>query len=798
MPPDGGILRPCRKRCKERKMTDERQLKTLPVIPLRGMTIMPDTIIHFDLNRDRSIQALESAMMGGGVLFLTTQKDPDVDMPRQEHLYSVGTIAQIKQITKLPNQIVRVLVEGKCRGILKEIKEENEKYIEALILRVQEEEPTEEKQVREEAMLRQIKELFAVFATHYPKLDKNALHRYAGVKSLRRLIDQITANLPMDFEKKQQILETLDLEERYELMCEHLQREIEIAKAREDITQKLKGRVEKNQKEYLLREQLRYIKEELGDEDSFSDTDQFEESLGQLQASEEVKAKIRKEIARFKTLAGSSSESAVERAYIETLLELPWDKTSVDNESMKRAQEILEREHYGLEQVKERILEFLAVRQLTSKGESPIICLVGPPGTGKTSIARSVAEALDKKYVRICLGGVRDEAEIRGHRKTYVGAMPGRIAAGLKQAGVKNPLMLLDEIDKVSNDYKGDTFSALLEVLDGEQNVRFRDHYVEIPLDLSEVLFIATANTTQTIPRPLLDRMEIIEVNSYTENEKFHIAREHLLKKQMERNGLDKKMISIQDGAIKNIITYYTKEAGVRELERKLGEICRKAAKRILESRENGEEIARIRVSAYNLEDYLGKKKYSLDKANKAPQIGIVRGLAWTSVGGDTLQIEVNCMPGKGEIELTGQMGDVMKESAIIGMSYVRSIGAEYHIKPEVFKENDFHIHIPEGAVPKDGPSAGITMATALFSAITDRLVRSDLAMTGEVTLRGRVLPIGGLKEKILAAKMAGIKEVLVPAENKKDVEEIAEEIREGLTITYVKDMREVLRHALI
>lgn len=591
MPPDGGILRPCRKRCKERKMTDERQLKTLPVIPLRGMTIMPDTIIHFDLNRDRSIQALESAMMGGGVLFLTTQKDPDVDMPRQEHLYSVGTIAQIKQITKLPNQIVRVLVEGKCRGILKEIKEENEKYIEALILRVQEEEPTEEKQVREEAMLRQIKELFAVFATHYPKLDKNALHRYAGVKSLRRLIDQITANLPMDFEKKQQILETLDLEERYELMCEHLQREIEIAKAREDITLKLKGRVEKNQKEYLLREQLRYIKEELGDEDSFSDTDQFEESLGQLQASEEVKAKIRKEIARFKTLAGSSSESAVERAYIETLLELPWDKTSVDNESMKRAQEILEREHYGLEQVKERILEFLAVRQLTSKGESPIICLVGPPGTGKTSIARSVAEALDKKYVRICLGGVRDEAEIRGHRKTYVGAMPGRIAAGLKQAGVKNPLMLLDEIDKVSNDYKGDTFSALLEVLDGEQNVRFRDHYVEIPLDLSEVLFIATANTTQTIPRPLLDRMEIIEVNSYTENEKFHIAREHLLKKQMERNGLDKKMISIQDGAIKNIITYYTKEAGVRELERKLGEICRKAAKRILESREDRKSV---------------------------------------------------------------------------------------------------------------------------------------------------------------------------------------------------------------
>ena len=778
-------------------MTNEKQIMTLPVVPLRGMTIMPDTIIHFDLNRDKSIQALESAMMRGGLLFLVTQKDPDVDMPREEHLYHVGTIAQVKQITKLPSQIVRVLVEGKCRGILQELTEENEKYLEASVERIYEGGLTQEDEIKEEAMLRQTKELFAVFAAHYPKLDKNALQRYAKVTSLGKLLDQIAANLPMDFERKQKVLETIDTQERYELLCEHLQREIEIAKAREDITQKIKGRVEKNQKEYLLKEQLRYIKEELGEEDAFSDTDQFEESLSQLQASDEVKAKIKKEIGRFKKLSGSSSESAVERAYIETLLELPWDKASKDNENMKRAQMILEKEHYGLEQVKERILEFLAVRSLTKKGESPIICLVGPPGTGKTSIARSVARALDKKYVRICLGGVRDEAEIRGHRKTYVGAMPGRIAAGLKQAGVKNPLMLLDEIDKVSNDYKGDTFSALLEVLDGEQNVRFRDHYVEIPLDLSEVLFIATANTTQTIPRPLLDRMEIIEVSSYTENEKFHIAKEHLLKKQLERNGLDRKMISVQDSAIRNIITYYTKEAGVRELERKLGEICRKAARKILESREREEEL-KVKVTASNLEEYLGKKKYSLDKANKQPQVGIVRGLAWTSVGGDTLQIEVNCMPGKGEIELTGQMGDVMKESAMIGMSYVRSIGDGFGIKPEIFKENDFHIHIPEGAVPKDGPSAGITMATALFSAITNRLVRSDLAMTGEVTLRGRVLPIGGLKEKILAAKMAGIKEVLVPVENKKDIEEIAEEIREGLTIIYVKDMKEVLRHALL
>lgn len=647
-------------------------------------------------------------------------------------------------------------------------------------------------------MLRQLKEMFAEFAAHFPKLDKNALHRYAKVKDPGQLMDQITMNMPIDFEKKQMVLDALDIHDRYEVLSGILQREIEIARAREEIAQKIKGRVEKNQKEYLLREQLHYIKEELGDDGSFSDVDQFEKGLAELKASEEVKEKIRKEIARFKTLAGNSSEGAVERGYIETLLELPWEYASTDNRSIQHAREILEQDHYGLSKVKERILEFLAVRCLTEKGESPIICLVGPPGTGKTSIARSVARALNKKYVRICLGGVRDEAEIRGHRKTYVGAMPGRIAAGLKQAGVKNPLMLLDEIDKVSNDYKGDTFSALLEVLDGEQNVRFRDHYVEIPLDLSEVLFIATANTTQTIPRPLLDRMEIIEVSSYTENEKFHIAKEHLLQKQMEKNGITKKMLSIQDGALKNMITFYTREAGVRELERKIGDILRKAAIEILEKREAGEEVKKISVTAANLEHYLGKKKYTLDKANRKPQVGIVRGLAWTSVGGDTLQIEVNRMPGKGEVELTGQMGDVMKESAMIGMSYVRSIGEKYGIRPEIFKENDFHIHIPQGAVPKDGPSAGVTMATALFSAITGKEVRSDLAMTGEVTLRGRALPIGGLKEKLLAAKTAGIREVLVPFENRKDVEEISEEIREGLVVTYVKDMKDVLKHALV
>lgn len=775
------------------------QVHVMPLIPLRGMTILPDTVIHFDLNREKSIKALEYAMVKGGKLFLVSQRNVEADVPKEEDLYHMGTIAEIRQITKLPNQIIRVLVEGRRRGILKGINEENKSFMEACVEDVQRvEEEGGNKAAVGEAMIRQLREYFAQYAAYYPKIDKNAMQRYANVDDPGSLMDQIAMNLPIGYEKKQQVLEAISLKERYDVLCVQLLNEIEIARVREELAGRMKERVDKSQKEYLLREQLRYIREELGEDKSFSDADQFEASLRELQASEEVKARIKKEISRFKSLIGSSSESAVERAYLETLLELPWDKASNDTENIKKAGEILEREHYGLEQVKERILEFLAVRCLTKKGESPIICLVGPPGTGKTSIAKSVAEALNKKYVRICLGGVRDEAEIRGHRKTYVGAMPGRIAAGLKQAGVNNPLMLLDEIDKVSNDHKGDTFSALLEVLDGEQNVRFRDHYVEIPLDLSEVLFMATANTTQTIPRPLLDRMEIIEVNSYTENEKFHIAKEHLLKKQLEKNGITKKMLTIQDGALKNIITYYTKEAGVRELERKIGDICRKCAKEILEAREAGAESEKIKVTASNLDKYLGNRKYSMNKANKEPQAGIVRGLAWTSVGGDTLQIEVNMMPGKGEIELTGQMGDVMKESAVIGISYVRSVGEKNHIRPEVFKENDFHIHIPEGAVPKDGPSAGITMATALFSAITGEKVRSDIAMTGEITLRGRVLPVGGLKEKILAAKMAGMKEVLVPAENKKDIEEIKEEIKEGLVITYVKEMNEVLKRALI
>lgn len=771
----------------------------IPVIPLRGIVVLPDAIIQFDLKREKSVHAIEYAMMEEGAVFLTAQKDPECQEPGMPDLYPAGTIAVVRQITKLPNQMLRVLVEGKERAILESIQEENEAFLQGSVL-TGEELPVEGEipATEEEAMLRQVKETIAEFAALYPKFDKNMLQRYQNMEELSGLLDQIVMNLPVAFEKKQQVLEAYDLRDRFESVCTILVNEIQIARIKNSLAQKLKGKVEKNQKEYLLREQLHYIREELGEEGSFSDSEQFEEKLKELQASPEVKEKIKKEISRFKSLSGNSSESAVERGYIETLLELPWDKASVDKESIKEAEEILEQDHFGLTQVKERILEFLAVRCLTKKGESPILCLVGPPGTGKTSIARSVARALNKKYIRICLGGVRDEAEIRGHRKTYVGAMTGRIAAGLRQAGVKNPLMLLDEIDKVSNDYKGDTFSALLEVLDGEQNVRFRDHYVEIPMDLSEVLFIATANSTQNIPRPLLDRMELIEVNSYTENEKFHIAKEHLLHKQMEKNGITGKWLSVSDSALKTIISSYTREAGVRELERKIGDICRKAAKEILECREEGHTEEKIKVTASNIEKYLGKRKYTTELANKKPEVGIVRGLAWTSVGGDTLQIEVNVMPGKGDIDLTGQMGDVMKESAIIGMSYVRSIGKEHRIDPSMFKENDFHIHIPEGAVPKDGPSAGITMATAIFSAVTGKPVRCDLAMTGEITLRGNVLPIGGLKEKLLAAKQAGIQEVLVPAENKKDVEEISQEIRDGITITYVKNMKDVLKKALI
>ena len=775
-------------------MNIELNRKMIPAVTLRGLTILPDMIIHFDLSRERSILAVEQAMMLDQVVFLVTQKDSEEEEPGYDQVYAIGTTAKIKQVTKLPNNIVRVLVEGLNRGKLLSFDAEHVDYLLAEVEEITEQENQKEMDAEEhEAMLRHIKELFVTYSLFYPKVGQTMSHQINEITELGRLLDQLTINLPIAYEKKQMILEAVAVKNRYEELAKILYEESEIAKVRNELSEKIKNRVEKNQKEYLLREQLNFIREELGDRNSFSDSDQFEEELKKCKASKEVKDKIKKEIARFKSVSGNSSESAVERGYIETLLELPWDRESKDNTDLNTAEAILNEEHYGLFQVKERILEFLAVRNLTKQGEGPIICLVGPPGTGKTSIARSVANALNKKYVRISLGGVRDEAEIRGHRKTYVGAMPGRIATGLKQAGVKNPLMLLDEIDKVSSDYKGDTSAALLEVLDSEQNNRFRDHYVEIPLDLSSVLFIATANSTAEIPRPLLDRMEIIEVSSYTANEKYHIAKRFLLEKQLRKSGLDKERLQISDSAIKEIIQNYTRESGVRELERKIGEICRKAAKEMLQQKKKG-----CRVTAGNLSKYLGKRKYLPDKINKTDEIGIVRGLAWTSVGGDTLQIEVNMMPGKGEIELTGQMGDVMKESAITGISYIRSVSKEYGVSPTTFSKNDFHIHIPEGAVPKDGPSAGITMATALLSAITETPVRANLAMTGEITLRGRVLPIGGLKEKILAAKMAGIKTVLVPKDNEKDIDEISKEIKSDIEILFMESMKEVIEQAFV
>lgn len=762
----------------------------LPSVALRGTVILPETIVHFDISREKSIKAIEAAMIRDQKAFLVTQKNPDIEEPEKKDLYKIGTIAFVKQIVKMPGDILRVLVEGLERGELLSFVREEE-YLEAEVGRFEKEEITWDSNTQE-AMVRTIKELFQSYCMESGKISKELAGQILEIGDIRRLVDQVAVNLPLYYKDRQKLLETVFLGERYELLGVLLSNEIEICRIRQEFQQKVRARIDKNQKEYILREQMKLIREELGEDNAVSDADEFRQSLEKLEAPDEVKEKIAKEIDRFKSIGNSAAESTVSRAYIETLLSLPWDKASQDSTDMKETFAILEKDHYGLEKVKERIMEYLAVRTLTKKGDAPILCLVGPPGTGKTSIARSVARALNKEYVRICLGGVRDEAEIRGHRRTYVGAMPGRIAMGIKQAGVKNPLMLLDEIDKTSSDYKGDTSSALLEVLDSEQNSRFVDHYVEIPMDLSDVLFIATANDAQVIPRPLLDRMEIIEISSYTENEKEHIAKEHLIPKQKAANGLEEKQLTIQNHALRKIISGYTKEAGVRNLERKIGQICRKAAREILE---DGEE--KISITTKNLEHYLGKSRYSYQMANKKDEVGIVRGLAWTSVGGDTLQIEVNLMPGKGEMRLTGQMGDVMKESAQIGISYIRSVAKKYKIDQSFFRENDIHIHIPEGAVPKDGPSAGITMATAMLSAITKTPVKAEVAMTGEITLRGRVLPIGGLKEKLLAAKNAKIKTVLVPKENKSDVEDISSEIIEDLNIVYVEKMEEVLKEAL-
>ena len=770
-------------------MDNER--KSLPMVALRGMTIMPEMVVHFDVSRERSIAAIQEAMVEEQKIFLAAQKSIETEDPGQEDVYDVGTVGTIKQLIKLPKHIVRVLVSGENRGILRRI-EQKDPYLRAEVEVIDESGLVIPDDPKNQAMERSLKDMFVEYASKNGKMSKEAVAQLADIKGLKKLVDEIAANIPLSYTDQQELLSETDFWKRYEKLAFRLVNEVQIMDIKEEIQRKVKERVDKHQREYILREQLKLIREELGEDSTVSDAEEFEAELKKLKAPKEVKEKLKKEISRFKSSLNSPSENAVIRTYIETLLEMPWDKASKDNEDIAYAKQVLDEDHYGLEQVKERILEFLAVRTLTKKGDSPILCLVGPPGTGKTSIAKSLARAMKKKYVRISLGGVRDEAEIRGHRKTYVGAMPGRIANGIRAAGVKNPVMLLDEIDKVSTDYKGDTFSALLEVLDSEQNSRFRDHYLEVPLDLSEVMFITTANTLQTIPRPLLDRMEVIEISSYTENEKLHIALEHLILKQLERNGLSPEQLTFSRHAVWKMARNYTKEAGVRQLEREIGNVCRKAAKELLTT-----DRKKIAVTDRNIQKFLGKEKYSYQMVNPEPEVGIVRGLAWTSVGGDTLQIEVNVMPGSGEIMLTGQLGDVMKESARTGISYIRSVSRNYGIADDFFEKHDIHVHIPEGAVPKDGPSAGITMATAMLSAVTERKVRADLAMTGEVTLRGRVLPIGGLKEKLLAAKNAGMKIVLVPKENKADVEEISTEITKGLEILYVENMDEVLRQAL-
>ena len=766
-------------------------IEILPAIALRGTTILPDMIVHFDISREKSIKAVEAAMVKDQRVFLITQKDPETENPGIPDLYQVGTVAFVKQVVKLPQDVLRVLVEGYDRAELLSLEQEKP-FLKAEIAVLEPEDERKYDSTMIEAMMRSLRELFQQYSTESNRLTKDQIAQIMESGSIEELLSQISVNLSVNYQSRQKILEAVTLEERYEIIAATMTNEIQVMKISHDLQRRLKVRVDKNQRDYILREQMKLIREELGEESTSDTADEYMKQLEELPASQEVKDKIVKEIKRFRSMNSAVAESSVLSTYIETMLSLPWDRRSEDSEDLKEAWKILEEGHYGMKEVKERIMEFLSVRKLTSGGKSPILCLVGPPGTGKTSIARSVAEALHKKYVRICLGGIRDEAEIRGHRKTYVGAMPGRITVALQQAGVSNPLILLDEIDKTSSDYKGDTSSALLEVLDPEQNSHFNDHYIEVPQDLSEVLFIATANDMQEIPRPLLDRMEVIEISGYTENEKEHIAKEHLIPKQLEVNGIPRGTLTIQAGALRKIINLYTKEAGVRGLERKLGQICRKAAREIMEE---GKE--KVSVTGKNLEKYLGKARYNYLMANKKDEVGIARGLAWTQVGGDTLQIEVNVMPGKGELVLTGQLGDVMKESAQAGISYIRSVADRYDVAPEFFQEHDIHVHIPEGAVPKDGPSAGITMATAMLSAIIGREVRADVAMTGEITLRGRVLPIGGLKEKLLAAKYAKIRQVLVPKENKPDIQEMDQEILDGLKISFVDNMNEVLHEAL-
>ena len=770
-------------------LENEGMTRTLPAAALRGTVILPGMIVHVDMSRKRSVLAVDTAMMGDREIFLVAQHDPKIEDPEAEDLYYMGTVCRIKQVMRLPKNVLRVLVEGLTRAeTLRISKDGDGMEAEVSVPDMSEDFPDSLRT----AMLRNIKGLFADYNRENDKASRDAADQIMMSDDLMYVLDQISLQISLPYEKRQVLLEAATVSDYYEALGMILMAETEIMNLRREISRKVKERVDKNQRDYILREQLKVIREELGEDTTVNDIENFKRSVKSLRAKKEIKDKILEEIRRLENLPGMSPESAVLRGYIETLLALPWDKVTRDRADLAAAREILDRDHYGLRKVKERILEFLAVRQLTGKGAGPILCLVGPPGTGKTSICRSIAEALGKKYIRLSLGGVRDEAEIRGHRRTYVGAMPGRIAAGLKKAGVKNPLIVLDEIDKVSRDYKGDTASALLEVLDSEQNSHFEDHYVELPLDLSEVLFVTTANDLAPIPGPLRDRMEIIEISSYTENEKQHIAAEHLIPKQIKANGLKKDQLTIADEALSLVISGYTREAGVRQLERRIGEICRKAARRVLENKEK-----KITVTKENLQDFLGHEKYTVNPVNECDEVGIVRGLAWTSVGGVTLEVEVNTMPGKGTFLLTGQLGDVMKESAQAGISYLRAAAKEHGIPEEFFQKNDIHIHIPEGAVPKDGPSAGVTMATAMYSAATGKKVRADVAMTGEITLRGRVLPIGGLKEKLLAAKNAGIRKVLIPEKNRNDMEEISSEITDGLAIVYVSTMEEVLKEAL-
>lgn len=776
-----------------------------PLMALRDVVALPGVTAYIEVAKAETVSAMEAAMENDQMVFTAAKRDAESSDVNMDNLFEVGTIAKVKQIARMPDKYVRVVLEGEKRAHLLSLESTDEGYILANIQESEEEEdvwnnadilsnhgePTE--QLKRVAMIRQLKQLFREYCDRQGKMGQQLQDMVSESIDLDRIIYMITANLPIHYHLKQGIIEPDRIEDRFTELMIVMERELGILRLQGDISEMVKQQVEDNQKEYYLREQIKAIHKELGEDDAESEADKFERKLAKLKATDKVKKKIKEEISRYKRISSNNSESAVIRGYLETLLAMPWKKMSRDNTDVAHAKEVLDADHYGLEKVKERILEYLAVKKLNKNGTGTIICLVGPPGTGKTSIAKSVAKALGRKYVRICLGGVRDEAELRGHRRTYVGAMPGRVINAVKNAKVKNPLILFDEIDKMVSDGRGDPAAAMLEILDPEQNKHFSDHYLELSFDLSKAFFICTANGTDTISRPLLDRMEVIELPGYTENEKFHIAKEHLWTKQLAQNGITKQQLTITDKALRTVILRYTREAGVRGLERRIASLCRKAAKVIAQE----DTKTKIRISDRNVKEYLGKPVYKPNAANEKPEIGIVRGLAWTSVGGETLEIEVMSLKGSGKLELTGKLGDVMKESAKIALTYVRYL-VQDQVSEDYFEKHDIHIHVPEGATPKDGPSAGVTMTTAIYSAVTEKAVRADVAMTGEVTLRGRVLPIGGLKEKLLAAKEAGIREVLIPKENSRDVDEMEAEILDGIVLKYVQKVEDVLREALV